>query len=236
MSAPVRLDCTSYGDSAVLVRTAGDDPEQRWSIVQALAHAAQRSAPGCVIDTIAAYETLLIQVRTGPECHADVARWVHGTHEALNGSGLPAGRIIEVPVLYGGDHGPDLQAVAAELSMTAEELITQHTATSWTVRMLGSPVGAPMMDGGNLPAPVKRCEEPRTAVPPGSVALAGQQCVIYPVRSPGGWRLVGQTPLRLIDVTQTPPTRHRPGDVIRFRPIAEADWDALAGELLEEAL
>ncbi len=231
MTSTVTVHCAPYGDSAVLVRTSGGNREQRWAAVQSLAEAARRSAPGCVMDTVAAYETLLIQIRTAPHCHVEVAQWVRDTHDAIGDTARVVGRVIDIPVVYGGDHGPDLEPVAADLNMTPEQLVDRHSTTRWTVRMLGSPVGAPMMDGGDLPAPIQRCAEPRTAVPAGSVALAGQQCVIYPVRSPGGWRLIGRTPLRLTDVNQTPPTRHRPGDIIRFRPIHEQQWHDLAGTL-----
>jgi KipI family sensor histidine kinase inhibitor len=235
MSNLVRLHCTPYGDAAVLVRTAGGDPEQRWSTIQALAHAARESAPDCVIDTVAAYDTLLVEIRTEFGAHADIERWVRYEGEAVNLPTLAGGRVVEVPVVYGGDHGPDLDAVAHELGLEPAELINAHCAERWTIRLLGSPVGTPMMDGGRLPAPVKRCDEPRIAVPAGSVALAGQQCVIYPVQSPGGWRLIGQTPLRLVDVTQTPATRHRTGDIVRFRAIAAGEWGALAGSQLPVA-
>jgi KipI family sensor histidine kinase inhibitor len=235
MTGPVRLHCTSYGDAAMLVRTAGGDAEQRWSTIQALADAARESAPGCVIDTVAAYDSLLIEIRTGAGAHADVEHWVRHAREATSVPSPSRGRVVDVPVVYGGDHGPDLDAVALELGLAPEELVDLHCGTRWTIRMLGSPVGAPMMDGGSLPAPVKRCEEPRIAVPAGSVALAGKQCVIYPVRSPGGWRLIGRTPLRLVDVTQTPPTRHRPGDVVRFRPVAAGEWNGLAGAPMQVA-
>lgn len=235
MSSPVRLRCAPYGDAAVLVRTSGGDPDERWCAVQALAHAARKSAPGCVIDAVAAYDSLLIKVRTSTRAHADVEGWVRQAGEAMDSLSPPAARVIEVPVAYGGFDGPDLDAVARELELAPDELVGIHCSTRWTIRVLGSPAGAPMMDGGALPGEVKRCEEPRIAVPAGAVALAGQQCVVYPVRSPSGWRLIGRTPLLLVDVRQTPPTQYRPGDVILFRPIVAREWDALVGAPLRIA-
>lgn len=88
------------------------------------------------------------------------------------------------------------------------------------------------MDGPDLPAPVARCRHPRTRVPSGSVALSGKQCVIYPVNSPGGWRLIGRTPLNLLELENETLVRYRPGDLIQFMPIQESEWEALAGRVL----
>jgi KipI family sensor histidine kinase inhibitor len=235
MSSPVHLRCVPYGEAAILIRTIGGDPEERWCAVRALARAARESAPGSVVDAVAAYDSLLIKVRTSTWAHADVERWVRSVGEALGMLCPQVARVIEVPVAYGGFAGPDLEAVARELELTPDELVGVHCSRRWTIRTLGSPAGAPMMDGGAIPGEVTRREEPRIAVPAGSVALAGRQCVIYPVRSPGGWRLIGRTPLQLVDLTQTPPTQYRPGDVIRFRPMVAREWDALEGAPLRIA-
>ena len=134
-------------------------------------------------------------------------------------------RDFTVPVVYGGARGPDLEVVAGELGVTPDEVVALHTSTPWVVRFRGSPVASPMMDGPRLPASVSRHPTPRTRVAPGSVGLSGQQCVIYSVASPGGWRLVGQTPTRLFDVTTDDLVAYRPGDRLHFTALSDADWD-----------
>jgi KipI family sensor histidine kinase inhibitor len=127
--------------------------------------------------------------------------------------------------VYGGDRGPDLDLVADELGLSADDVVSMHTATPWTIRLRASPAGLPMMDGPAMPASVSRNPTPRVRVAPGSVGLSGQQCVVYPVASPGGWRLIGRTPIRLLDLATEELVPYRPGDRLRFRAIAEDEWD-----------
>jgi KipI family sensor histidine kinase inhibitor len=135
--------------------------------------------------------------------------------------------------VYGGEHGPDLRIVAEQLGLTEREVVELHTGADLKVRCLGAPVGAPMMDGPAFPVPVPRLASPRTSVPPGSVAVAGRQAVICPMRSPGGWPLLGRTPLRVLDLESESLTAYRPGDTFHFVPIAPDQWDEYDGLPLE---
>ena len=97
--------------------------------------------------------------------------------------------------------------MAEELDLSADALVERLTAEPWRVRFVASPVGTPFTDRADWDVSVPRMKEPRVAVPPGSIALSGSQSIIYPVRSPGGWRLVGRTPLRLVDPSGRGPRR-----------------------------
>ena len=140
-----------------------------------------------------------------------------------------------VPVVYGGEYGPDLGQVARQLALTEREVVELHSGTLLTVRCLGAPVGAPMMDGPPFPEPIPRLASPRTSVPAGSVAVAGRQAVICPLRSPGGWPLLGRTPLRVLDLGAESLTPYRPGDQFQFVPIEPGQWDDHAGAALAAA-
>jgi KipI family sensor histidine kinase inhibitor len=207
------LDVVPYGDSALLATPVGGTAEQRWRIVHALADLVQAGRFPGTHDVVATYDSLLVAFDCALITHDEVRHRLHDLAAgAAPGSVGPGSRTFTVPVVYGGECGPDLAEIAVQLGLSAGEVVRLHTGAGWVVRFLGSPVGAPMMDGSPFPAPVSRCPRPRARVPAGSVAVSGRQAVIYPVCSPGGWRLIGRTPVRLPDLAC------RPGDVIRFEP------------------
>ena len=220
-------DC---GDSAVLVRVAGPG-DDAWPVVHALADAVEAAGLNGVHGIVPAYDSLLVEFDCAATDHVAVRRAVADAARGLGGKPVPPPRGFTVPVVYGGEYGPDLPLVADQLGLTEEEVIRRHTARQLTVRCLGAPAGAPMMDGPPFGQPVARLASPRTSVPPGSVAVAGRQAVICPVRSPGGWPLLGRTPLRILDLDREPHTPYRPGDTFRFVPITPAAWHDYEGAL-----
>jgi KipI family sensor histidine kinase inhibitor len=135
-----------------------------------------------------------------------------------------AARTVEIPVCYGGEFGPDLLDVARHTGLAPECVVALHHAADYFVYFVGFSTCFPYL--GGLPAELAtpRLAAPRRHVPVGSVAIAGAQAGIYPLSSPGGWRLIGRTPLRLFDVNATPPPLLRMGDHVRFVPIAEASF------------
>lgn len=128
-------------------------------------------------------------------------------------------RSVEIPVCYGGEHGPDLGRVAAQARIFPEEVVKRHSAARYLVHLIGFAPGFPYL--GGLPAELAtpRHAKPRMAVPAGSVAIGGEQTGIYPHVTPGGWNLIGRTPLRLFRPDEDPPALLRPGDEVRFKPI-----------------
>lgn len=140
-------------------------------------------------------------------------------------------RIVEVPVCYGGEFGPDLAEVAASCKLTPDEVVALHGASSHVVHMLGFAPGFPYMGGLDARLHVPRRATPRTAVPAGSVAIAKDQSGIYPLEAPGGWNLIGRTPLRLFRATAERPCLLEPGDEVRFVAISPDRFRALAEQV-----
>lgn len=132
------------------------------------------------------------------------------------GAGAVAGREIEIPVAYGGDDGPDLQQVAEHCGMTPHEVVRRHSQAQYVVYFLGFLPGFAFMGGLPPELATPRRTEPRVAVPARSVGIGGAQTGIYPLVSPGGWQLIGRTPLELFDPLAESPTLLRPGDRVRF--------------------
>jgi KipI family sensor histidine kinase inhibitor len=126
------------------------------------------------------------------------------------------GRTIEIPVAYGGEHGPDLADVAAHTGFTPAEVVRRHAAGEYVVYLLGFLPGFAFMGGLAPELATPRRAEPRVAVPARSVGIGGAQTGVYPLVSPGGWQLIGRTPLQMFDPAAADPTLLRPGDRVRF--------------------
>lgn len=133
-------------------------------------------------------------------------------------------RIVKVPVAYGGEFGPDLGFVAEYNGLTEDDVIEIHSKPTYRVYMLGFTPGFAYMGGLDERIATPRLENPRKKVPAGSVGIAGKQTGIYPIESPGGWRLIGRTPLKLFDPKKDPPTLLLPGDHVKFIPIDEDEF------------
>lgn len=128
-------------------------------------------------------------------------------------------RTIEIPVRYGGESGPDLEDVACHSGLTSADVIRLHSAGGYLVYFLGFSPGFPYLGGLPLELATPRLPAPRQSVPAGSVAIGGSQTGIYPSSSPGGWRIIGRTAIRLFDAAADPPALLRAGDHIRFLPL-----------------
>lgn len=171
--------------------------------------------PG-LIETVPTYRALL--VRYDPcVCPADETEAALSAHlDALVEIELPEGRLIEIPVRYGGDAGPDLASVARHTGLSPTDVIRLHTAPTYRVAMLGFAPGFAYLQGLDPRIAAPRLETPRTHIPPGSVGIAGEQTGVYALDTPGGWRILGRTDLVLFDPAREAPFLLQAGDRVRF--------------------
>jgi inhibitor of KinA len=137
-------------------------------------------------------------------------------------------REVRIPVCYGGEFGPDLAAVAARANLTESDVIRRHASPSYRVFMMGFLPGFTYLGIVDAAIAAPRHSTPRLRVPAGSVGIAGSQTGIYPLETPGGWQIVGRTPLRLFDLARPEPFLLETGDAVRFYPIDPAEYDRLA--------
>jgi KipI family sensor histidine kinase inhibitor len=178
-----------------------------------------RSALRGAVDVSPAGASILIRFDPRVFDHAAVAAQV----EALLADDTPADeapeRIVEIPVSYGGEHGPDLEEVARRAGLSPDEVVQRHAGTTYDVFFLGFLPGFAYM--GSVPEAIAspRLPKPRAAVPAGSVGIAGRMTGIYPMPTPGGWRIIGRTPLSLFDPQHRPMALLQAGDRVRFTPI-----------------
>jgi inhibitor of KinA len=134
-------------------------------------------------------------------------------------------RVVTIPVVYGGEWGPDLEEVARLCGLSAIDVVRIHSAPLYRVYMLGFVPGFAYLGGMDERIAVPRLAVPRAKIPAGSVGIAGGQTGVYPLETPGGWRLIGRTPLSLFVPERNPPALLKAGDWVRFLPIAPEDWD-----------
>jgi KipI family sensor histidine kinase inhibitor len=224
------LQLVACGDSATLVTVTGVETEVCWRCVRLLAtRLGSGELPG-MIGAVATYETVLAEYDPVTLTFADVVAAVgRAADPATALADIRPIRRIVVPVVYGGEFGPDLAELANELGLSPRELIRRHCGRPYVIRTVASPAGAPMTDGPELPHPPSRLAVPRVAVPGGSVAVAGRQGIVYATPSPGGWRLIGRTPLVLFDPYRDPPVPYRPGDLLEYVEIDVLEWPSHEG-------
>lgn len=133
-------------------------------------------------------------------------------------------RVVKIPVCYGGEFGPDLEYVAAFNGLTTEEVINIHSSGDYLVYMIGFAPGFPYIGGMSEKIATPRRETPRLKIPSGSVGIAGKQTGVYPIETPGGWQLIGRTPLKLFRPNKEPPSLLMAGDKIQFVPISYNEY------------
>lgn len=134
---------------------------------------------------------------------------------------------VDIPVLYGGPQGPDLSFVATHAGISETEVIRLHSSEVYLVYMIGFAPGFPYLGGLNEKIACPRKEIPSLKIPAGSVGIAGLQTGIYPIETPGGWQIIGQTPLKLFDAERDPPALIKAGNRLRFIAITEEEFDEI---------
>jgi inhibitor of KinA len=223
---------TSLGDSALVVNVCDGFEDDAERCLKAVMDAHRRLAtaqlPG-VIEITPAFTTLGIFIDSIGEEDAEVkiAAALRADCSAKQNEPLKP-RPTEIPVCYDEEFALDLPEVAEQSSLPPSEVIKRHAAARYRVRCLGFTPGFPYLSGLPAELATARRASPRTAIAAGSVGIGGRQTGIYPQQSPGGWNIIGRTPLRLFDPTSTPPSLFAIGDEVRFRPITRAEFHQLS--------
>ncbi|MCQ6248808.1 carboxyltransferase domain-containing protein [Streptomyces malaysiensis] len=233
------------GDAALRVTVDGADTDRVWAAVHRLAGWLNHGVIGPSVTAVPTYDAVLVEFdpyhTTGELIAAHIRAWDTTAGENVES----AGAVLDVPVLFGGEAGPDLEWVAEVVGRPVPKVIDLVCAKEHLIRCLGGPAASAMMDGPDFDVPIPRLATPRLRVPPGAVSVAGRQAVIGPVAAPSGWRQIGRTPLDILRTdshagTGTHPDTdghpdldtvvpYRPGDRVRFLPIDEAGYADLLG-------
>jgi KipI family sensor histidine kinase inhibitor len=183
--------------------------------------------PAGVVEYIPTYRSLIIIYNPSLTTPSELKEAVLGLESRLAEIEIPPPQTVEVSVSYGGEFGPDIDFVAQSHGLPVEEVIRIHSEPLYQIYMIGFTPGFPFLGGLPEVLHTPRLETPRTLVPAGSVGIANDQTGIYPVDSPGGWRLIGRTPLKLFDPERSNPFLLKAGDLLKFKPISLDEYHHL---------
>jgi KipI family sensor histidine kinase inhibitor len=212
------------GDCAVSVELGDEISREANARVLTLERLLLARRPPGVIETMPTFRSLLVSYDPLVLPWEALAARIRALVPDLARATPPPGRRVELPCAYGGEHGPDLEEVARRLALRPDEVVRLHAGAEYFVYFIGFTPGLPYMAGMPARLTIPRLDRPRTKTPPGSVGIGGTQCSIYSVESPGGFWLLGRTPLRLYDPAAADPILLRAGDHVRFRPIDAEEY------------
>jgi inhibitor of KinA len=238
------IEITPLGDAAVLVRLGDSiDPATHLKVRQLSAYLDRHPFVGMVeyIPTFTTvtvfYDGLQLYRRYASQSDEeqsvipyDIAvRIIEEIITKLENAVHSEKRIVEIPVCYGGEFGPDLDEVASRNRLTPKEVIEIHTSADYLVYMVGFAPGFPYLGGMDKRIAAPRRQTARLSIPKGTVGIAGEQTGVYPIETPGGWQLIGRTPTPLFLPEQMPPTLLQSGNIVRFYPISRSEYDRWEG-------
>lgn len=189
-----------------------------------------RRVPG-VRELLPTYRSLAVLFDPLKTKRARIEAAVRELLDAASAETSSARHVVVMPVRYGGDYGPDMENVCAHTGLSEDEVIRRHTARDCYCYMLGFTPGFPYLGGMDEALETPRLTVPRVLIPAGSVGIAGRQTGAYSVDSPGGWQLIGRTPLRLFDPAASRPTLVEAGEWVRFRAVDDAEYDDIASRV-----
>lgn len=210
------------GDGAIVMEFANEISKEVNARIRQTTKAIEKTIEG-VIEVLPTYRSITIFYRPDQITYDELVTKLQ-TIKQGNEEGDSPSRRIEIPTVYGGEYGPDLAYVAQHASLSEEEVIRIHTGTDYLVYMLGFSPGFTYLGGLDERIATPRLESPRVKIPAGSVGIAGSQTGMYPSESPGGWQLIGRTPLKLYDPKKEPPVFIQAGDYIRYVAITESEY------------
>lgn len=221
------------GDSALVIIFGDRIDEGINKKVHAVANAIEKASPDWLIEVVPTYTSIYVYYDPLKLSYQEVLDAIKPFLSAEPKEEKP--RIVEIPTVYGGEFGPDIEFVAQYNGLTIDDVIEIHSKPLYRVYMLGFTPGFAYLGGMDERIATPRLEKPRLKVSAGSVGIAGKQTGIYPIESPGGWRLIGRTPLRLFTPEKDPPTLLQPGDYVKFVPISEEEfWEIYKREWGEQ--
>lgn len=214
------------GDQALVVEFGQEISEELNRKVQILNQKITDRKIEGIVETVPTFRSLLVTYDPAVIGFQKLKQILEKIPADVDMSGDQGHHVVEIPVCYGGEFGEDLPDVAAHAGLSEEEVIRLHSEKEYNIYMLGFLPGFPYLGGLDPRLHTPRLANPRTKIPAGSVGIGGEQTGIYPLDSPGGWRLIGRTPLKLYDPDREEPFLYQDGDYIRFVPITREEYEA----------
>ena len=218
------------GDTSLTVEFGNEISEEINAKIRAFNIALGQSGIKGIVETVPTYRSLMVHYDPGVIGYGALVKKMQSLLGQLDSIQIPPSEVLEIPVLYGGEEGPDLAFVAEHNGKTQEEVIKIHTSTEYLIYMLGFTPGFTYLGGMSEEIATPRLKTPRVKIPGGSVGIAGSQTGVYPIDSPGGWQLIGRTPVRMYDPDRAEPILPQAGQYIKFYAIDKAEYDKIAAQ------
>jgi len=215
------------GDRGLLVEYGDAIAPEINKKVRSMTVALGRATPPGVVELIPTYRSVVILYDPSLTHPSRLMEQVLVLEEGLSRIEIPPPVTVEIPVCYGGEFGPDIGFVARSHDLTQGDVIRLHSEPAYLIYMLGFTPGFPYLGGLPEALHTPRLETPRTLVPAGTVGIANAQTGIYSIDSPGGWRLVGRTPVKIFDPQRQNPFLFKAGDLLKFRPISKQEFQRI---------
>ena len=220
----------TVGDCAVSVEFGQEISLEINHKVMALKMVLEQKPIRGIVELIPTYCSLLVQYDPMELRYGQLREKLYTLVNQLDKVEMPPKQVVEIPVAYGGEYGPDLGEVARVHNISEDEVIKLHSEPEYPIYMLGFVAGFPYLGGMNKAIATPRKKSPRLKIEAGSVGIAGEQTGIYSVESPGGWQIIGRTPLKLYDVNRNEPVLLKAGQYIKFKPITKEEFRAMENE------
>ena len=220
-----KIQSYDMGDRGLLLEFGDEISQEINEKVRRMALAIQSEAMEGILETVPTYRSLLVLYDPLTLSIKEFKKRLAIIEERFQQAPLPEPKLTRIPVIYGGKYGPDLGFVAQLHHTSPDEIIRLHCGKPYLIYLIGFMPGFPYM--GELPERLvtPRLKTPRLSVPAGTVAIARKQTGIYPMESPGGWQLLGRTPVKMFDPSHDPPAYLRMGDQVQFFPITEKEFE-----------
>ncbi|NLP49734.1 5-oxoprolinase subunit PxpB [Bacillus sp. RO1] len=224
----MKIEFHPLGDTGIQVLFGSDISEETNQQIRMFADYLKKIEIEGITELVPAYTTLTVFYRTDKISYKDLCNTLEAIKEVLQKEEVKSSAIIyEIPVLYGGDVGPDLSEVASYNEMTEDEVVSTHSSQPYLIYMMGFVPGFPYLGGMSKEIATPRRENPRAKIEAGSVGIAGQQTGVYPLETPGGWQIIGRTPVKLYDPEREEPILLSAGAYIRFVPVGQKEYDEI---------
>ena len=219
------------GDTSVCVEFGNEISEKINSEIRAFNILLNEEKIKGIIETVPTYRSIMVHYDPGVIPYKKLIARLKALTGKMDKVEIPPSDVLEIPVLYGGEMGPDLAFVAQNAGISEDEVVKIHTSTEYLIYMLGFTPGFTYLGGMSDKIATPRLQQPRVKIPAGSVGIAGKQTGVYPIDSPGGWQLIGRTPVKMYDPDREVPILPQAGQYIKFKAVSQAEYDKIAEEV-----
>lgn len=221
------------GDTGIIIQFGTEISEAIYQQIRQYVYWLEQSCIEGIVEWVPAYTTLAVFYRPNIISYDELTQKLLKIGEKIESMPVPDPIVIEIPTLYGKEAGPDIQFVAETNGLSEEEVVKIHSSSDYLIYMIGFVPGFPYLGGMDKRIAAPRKKTPRSRIPAGSIGIAGEQTGIYPLETPGGWQIIGRTPVKLYDPQKQDPILLKAGDYIRFVPITEREYEKIEQQVLK---